>query len=180
MHNGNYSANYYSQAIIHHHQMTMKTSKPVLVAVGLICLALIGFALYLQHAKNMLPCPLCIIQRYGFLLVALICFAFAALPRGATRLGAGLGVLAALGGAGVAGWHLWVKAHPTVSCGIDPLETALNKIPAAEMLPYVFQADGLCTTEYAPILGLSIPQWSLAWFVVLAILLAWATLRQDR
>jgi disulfide bond formation protein DsbB len=158
----------------------MKTSKPVLVAVALVSLALLASALYLQHGKNMLPCPLCIIQRYAFAAVALVCLIFAALPSGATRLGARLGALAALSGAGVASWHLWVKAHPTVSCGIDPLETSLNKIPSAELLPFLFKADGLCTAEYAPILGLSIPQWALLWFVVLAVVLVWASLRQSR
>lgn len=157
----------------------MKTSKPVLLAVAIISFALLGFALYLQHVENMLPCPLCIIQRYAFAAVGLICLLFAILPRGTVKTGATLGTLAALAGAGVAGWHLWVKAHPTVSCGIDPLETSLNKIPTAELLPFMFKADGLCTTEYAPILGLSIPQWSLAWFIIFALVLIWAALRQQ-
>lgn len=158
----------------------MKTSRPVLFVVALVSFALLGFALYLQHAQNMLPCPLCIIQRYAFAAVGLISLLFAVLPRSATKFGASLGTLAALSGAGVAGWHLWVKAHPTVSCGIDPLETSLNKIPTAELLPFLFKADGLCTAEYAPIIGLSIPQWSLLWFAVFAIVLFWAALRQSR
>src|SRR4051794_22258340 len=51
---------------------TMKTSKLVLIAVALAALGLVGFALYLQHVKQMQPCPLCIIQRYAFIGVALI------------------------------------------------------------------------------------------------------------
>lgn len=158
----------------------MKTSKPVLVAVGVIALALVGFALYLQHVKDQLPCPLCVLQRYAFVAVALICFVFAALPRGATRFGARLGALVALAGGGVAGWHLWVKAHPAVSCGADPLETSLNQMPTAELLPYVFKADGLCTADYPPFLGLSNPEWALIWFVTLALVLLWAALRRAR
>jgi protein dithiol:quinone oxidoreductase len=146
-------------------------SKPVLLVIALSSLALLGAALYLQHVENMQPCPLCIIQRYAFAAIALICLLFVALPGSVTRLGARLAGLAALSGAGVAGWHLWVKAHPAISCGIDPLETSLNKIAPAQWWPSVFQADGFCTTEYAPILGLSIPQWALLWFVVLAIIL---------
>jgi disulfide bond formation protein DsbB len=141
---------------------------------------LIGVALYLQHTHNMLPCPLCIIQRYAFLAAGIICLVFAMLPRRATKPGALLGALAAVSGAGVAGWHLWTKAHPDMSCGIDPLETSLNRIPTAELLPFVFKADGLCSTEYAPIFGMSIPQWSLFWFAVFTILLIWAALRQSR
>jgi disulfide bond formation protein DsbB len=156
----------------------MKASRSVFLAVGIIPLALIAYALYLQHVQGMQPCPLCVIQRYAFLAVSLIGFIFAALPHGATRAGASLGVLAALSGTGVAAWHLWVKAHPTISCGIDPLETSLNRIPTAELMPFVFKADGLCATEYAPILGLSIPQWSLIWFVILALILLRMALRR--
>ncbi|MDB5764302.1 MAG: putative Disulfide bond formation protein DsbB [Herminiimonas sp.] len=158
----------------------MKTSKPVLLAVAVASLALLAVALYLQYVEKMQPCPLCIIQRYAFAAVALICLAFAVLPRSAGRAGAGLGALAALAGAGVAGWHLWIKAHPSTSCGIDPLETSLNTIPTAKLLPFLFQADGLCTTEYAPILGLSIPQWSLAWFVLFIAVLGWIAFRRAR
>lgn len=158
----------------------MKTSKPILIAVGVTALALVGFALYLQHVEGQMPCPLCVIQRYAFVVLALICFLFAALPRGAPPFGAGLGALTALTGAGVAGWHIWVKAHPTVSCGIDPLETSLNRIPTAELLPFVFKADGLCSAEYPPILGLSNPQWSLVWFATFALVLIWAALRRSR
>ncbi|RZI44978.1 disulfide bond formation protein B [Herbaspirillum sp. HC18] len=158
----------------------MKTSKPVLIAVGVIALGLVGFALFLQHVKGQMPCPLCVIQRYAFILLALACFAFAALPRTATRFGAILGTFIALAGAGVAGWHVWVKAHPSVSCGIDPLETALNRYPTAELLPFVFKADGLCSAEYPPVLGLSNPQWSLIWFSTFALALIWIALRRSR
>lgn len=150
----------------------MKTSKPLLLAVALICVALLGFALYLQFVEHMLPCPLCIIQRYLFAALALICLICVLLPGpGGTRAGAGLGTLTALGGAGVAGWHVWIQAHPALSCGIDPLETSLNTIPTARLLPFLFKADGLCSAGYAPILGLSIPQWSLAWFALFALAL---------
>jgi len=159
----------------------MKSTRLALFAVAFACLALLGVALYLQHVQNMLPCPLCIIQRYAFAAVGLICLIFALLPGNAIRLGAALGALAALAGAGTAGWHLWVKAHPAITCGIDPLETSLNTIPTAKMLPFLFQADGLCTTDYPPIFGLSIPQWSLAWFILFTLALAWlAWQRSDR
>lgn len=156
----------------------MKQKKLILLSISLICLALLGFALYLQFMRDMLPCPLCIMQRYAFALVALLCLIAAMLPPLGMRSMAGLATLAAAGGAGIAGRHLWIKAHPTVSCGIDPLETLLNKLPFADWLPFLFQADGLCTTEYDPIFGLSIPQWSLVWFVLFAIVLATVTLRR--
>jgi disulfide bond formation protein DsbB len=149
----------------------MKPSKSLLLFVAFISLALLGAALYLQYGKHMQPCPLCIIQRYAFSALALICILFAILPQAAARFGASLATLAALVGAGTASWHLWVVAHPGTSCGIDPMETALNHIPTARLMPFLFNADGFCTTPYAPIFGLSIPAWSLIWFLALAFML---------
>ena len=156
------------------------SAKPLLLSIAAAALALLGVALYLQFVENMLPCPLCIMQRYGFAAVALICLVTAMLPQAVSKAGAWLSLIAALTGGGVAGWHLWIKAHPAVSCGIDPLETSLNKIVTAELLPFLFKADGLCTTDYDPILGLSIPQWSLAWFLIFALALGWLALRRTR
>jgi len=156
----------------------MYSYRPILLAVAFASIALLAVALYLQHVMNMLPCPLCVIQRYAFAVVAIVCLIAARLTGNGQRAGTGLAALAALAGLGTAGWHLWIKAHPAISCGIDPLETSLNTIPTARLLPFLFQADGLCTTEYAPILGLSIPQWSFIWFAIFAIALGWAVLRR--
>jgi disulfide bond formation protein DsbB len=156
----------------------MTSTKPLLIAIALACIGLLGFALYLQFGRDMLPCPLCILQRYAFAGVALLCLVTAVLPAAARRFGIALAALAALAGVGVAMRHLWIKANPSSSCGIDPLETSLNTIPTAKLLPWLFQADGLCTTEYDAILGLSIPQWSLAWLSLFVVALVWLLLRR--
>jgi disulfide bond formation protein DsbB len=148
----------------------MKSSKFLLLSVAVFCVALLGVALYLQIVEEMAPCPLCIIQRYLFVLIALICLLFAFLPATSARTGAGLGALVALGGVGTACWHLWVQAHPGTACVIDPLETTLNTIPTAKLLPTLFMADGLCSIHY-PFLGLSIPQWSLICFALIMLVL---------
>lgn len=157
-----------------------KFAKPALILVALIAISLLGVCLYLQLVKEMLPCPLCILQRYGFALTALACLITVALPNQYLRVGAAAASLASIAGAGVAIRHLWVKAHPTISCGIDVLEVFLNKIIFANWLPALFEADGLCTTEYDPILGLSIPAWALIWFALFAISLSLLALRYRR
>ncbi|AMP11671.1 disulfide bond formation DsbB family protein [Collimonas arenae] len=159
----------------------MKTSKSVLLIVAFISLAILGAALYLQHVEDMQPCPLCVIQRYAFAAIALVCLVCAGLPNGAQKAGASLGILAGLGGAGTAIWHLWVIAHPSTSCGRDALEAPMNALPPATLLPSVFKVDAfaLCTTAYDAILGLSIPQWSLLWFVVLVVILVAALFKRN-
>lgn len=157
-----------------------KLMKPLLALIALACVAMLGVGLYLQLVLEMLPCPLCILQRYAFAAVALLCLITLLLPARLWRIGAAMSALASMTGAGIAIRHLWIKAHPTISCGIDPLETSLNKIFIARWLPALFQADGLCTTEYDPILGLSIPQWALVWFVIFAVMLIFITVRRKQ
>lgn len=160
----------------------MKTlpTKTILLACAAICAGLLAYALYAQHVQGLAPCPLCVLQRYAFVLVGLACleaYLWRARPT-ALNFGIGTAFIAALAGAGTAIYHLWVKANPHTSCGIDPLETALNKIFPAQWLPQMFYADGLCSAEHAPILGLNIPQWSLVWFVVFAITLGYLLFKQ--
>jgi disulfide bond formation protein DsbB len=156
----------------------MPRSRTLLLIVAAACFALIGAALYLQHVKDMLPCPLCVIQRYLFLAVG-VCALVGALA-GKAKFGAGLGLLGALGGLAVVGKHLYVLAHPGFSCGIDPMETALNKIPTATTMPWLFRADGLCENATDTLFGLSVPQWSAVWFVLLAAALVWVLARRSR
>ena len=87
------------------------------------------------------------------------------------KLGLIVAVIAAISGIGVALHQLYVIAHPDVSCGIDPLQTAVNNLPFAHWFPTVFVAEGMCGTPYDPIMGLSIPQWSLTGFSVFLVAL---------
>jgi disulfide bond formation protein DsbB len=156
----------------------MPTSRNALLLIAAVSLALVGAALYLQHAKDMLPCPLCVIQRYLFLGIAI--FSLIGAFANKIKALATLALLCALGGLGVVGKHLYVLAHPGFSCGIDPMETMLNKIPTATMLPWLFRADGLCEAAQDTVLGLNVPQWSAVWFVILTAGLVWVLARRAR
>ena len=50
-----------------------------LVLLGLICISLIGGALYMQVVLGEAPCPLCILQRYALLFIAVFAFIAAAM-----------------------------------------------------------------------------------------------------
>jgi disulfide bond formation protein DsbB len=156
----------------------MPTSRNALLLIAAVSLALVGAALYLQHAKDMLPCPLCVIQRYLFLGVAI--FSLIGAFANKIKAFAALALLCALGGLGTVAKHLYVLAHPGFSCGIDPMETMLNKIPTATLLPWLFRADGLCEAAQDTVLGLNVPQWSAVWFVILAASLVWVLARRAR
>ena len=154
----------------------MPQNRTLLTTLGLICFALIGAALYLQHVKDMLPCPLCVIQRYAFLFAGTFCLIAASVTK--PRVWTGLALISSLVGLGYVAKHLYVLANPGFSCGMDPMETILNKWPTAVHLPWLFQADGLCESAVDKLLGLSIPQWSAVWFVILTVTLIYALLRR--
>ena len=152
-----------------------------LVLLGVICLALIGGALYMQIVLGEAPCPLCILQRYALLLIAVFAFIGAAMPgvRSLTVL-EGLVVLSAIGGIAAASHHEYILAHPAVSCGIDTLQPIVDGLPLASVLPLVFQVDGFCSTPYPPVLGLSLAQWALLAFVLTAVLVPLGIYRNRR
>lgn len=148
------------------------------------CVGLLGFALYAEYWLGMSPCPLCVFQRIGFVLMGVF-FLVGALhaPRGAGRwVYAGLVDLAALAGAATAVRHLWLQSLPAdqvPSCG-PGIGYLFDAFPLATVLRKVFTGSGECATV-EPILGLPMPAWSLLWFVALgglALLAAWRCRRQ--
>ena len=149
-------------------------------AIALLCDVLVIFgsvlalaaALYMQHGKGLLPCTLCIIQRYAFIWVGLCALIALLYPARWMRVLAVIaGVLGALGGMVAAARNLWVMAHPEILCGRDPVELFLNQLPTAELMPKVFMALGLCSDPIPPLFGLPLPAWSLIGLLVLAGLL---------
>jgi protein dithiol:quinone oxidoreductase len=155
------------------------TPRTAFAGLALIPLGLLAEGLILQHFQGQAPCPLCILQRAAFLMFALIAAAGAAHnpPRRSAALYAGAMALASLAGLGVAIWQEWSLHHPKFGCGIDVMEQFVNSLPTAKLLPFVFYASGDCAAHNDPILGLTVPQWSLAWFSALLLCAAFLGLR---
>jgi disulfide bond formation protein DsbB len=159
----------------------LRRERNLLVLLALICVALVGGALYLQFVEHQDPCPLCIIQRYFYLLIAVFAFLGARLRgwRG-VRLLEVLALLSAAGGIVTAARHVYIQAHPGFSCGFDALQPIVDGLPPARWLPSVFKVAGLCETPYPPILGISLPGWSLIGFVLAFLALAISLWRHRR
>ena len=144
-------------------------SRWLFAGFALVALALLAEAMVLQHVKGQAPCPLCVLQRVAYVLIALIALV-AMVQRPQRRSTAGyfaMLALVALSGLGVAIRHVWVLHHPKFGCGIDVLEQYVNGLPTAKLLPWLFHANGECTAAHDPILGLQVPEWSLIWFGLL-------------
>ena len=161
--------------------LVMKKSQYILLS--LLSLGLVVFAVLLQQlgyqGVSFLPCPLCVLQRIGYLGVAISCLLAAGVAP-LRKLFHGLAILAAGWGAAVAGHHVWLLYHPSESCGIDPLETWINQFQIVQNLPWLFKADGLCSAKLPAILGLQVPEWSLVWFTILLVILLATFFKKSR
>lgn len=137
--------------------------------LAVVSLALIGVALLLQHVVGLDPCPLCIFQRIAYFALALFALVAAWLsPRAASRWFGGLVLLSALSGAGIAGRHVWLQMNPQgMSCG-PGLQAMLDNFPLTDVLPKVFRGSGDCSESAWTLIGLTIADWSLIWFVILS------------
>lgn len=148
----------------------------IFTLVFLACLAILGFGLYLQHVERLYPCPLCIVQRLLFIAVALISL-IAALHRAGPLMAtiyAMFGAATAVGGAVVAGYHIYLQADEARAnaCAGSVVERFLDQTDIGSWIPPLLQYDGPCTLAPWSFLGLSIPEWSLICFIALAVLLA--------
>ena len=144
------------------------------VSFGLVIAAItVGGVLGLE------ACPLCIFQRVAFGALGVV-FVFGALasPSGRTGRGIwGLATFAAAGvGMGIAGRHVWLQLFPVEvpTCGM-PLSFMRETMDTPGLLRQLYSqalnARGDCAQIDWSFLGLSMPAWSLVWFVLLG---AWA------
>ncbi len=146
------------------------------------CMVGIGSALVMQHVVGLEPCPMCIVQRYAMILVALFALlaAFAA-PRG-LFLGLGVLGLASAGfGAFVAARQSWLQWYPPeiAQCGRD-FYGMIETFPLKRAIPMIFRGSGDCTKIDGTFLGLSIANWTFLTFVAMALLIAVLLVRRLR
>ena len=138
-----------------------------------VCVGLLSFAFYQQYRNFMDPCPLCVFQRIGFMGMGM--FALLAVIHNPARVGRRIygvliGLFAAFGAA-VAGRHVWLQNLPpeqVPECG-PGLNYMLETMPLTDALSKVFLGSGSCAEVHWTFIGLSMPGWTLAWFILLGV-----------
>ncbi|MGJ7536854.1 MULTISPECIES: disulfide bond formation protein B [unclassified Variovorax] len=154
-------------------------------AFGLICLAcvlMLAFGLYLQHVVGLEPCPMCIVQRYALVLVAIFTGLAGAFRNVGLRVVGGLlALVAAVGGAYTAASQSWLQWYPpeVVSCGRD-LYGMIETFPLKRALPMIFRGGGDCSKIDWSLFGLTLANWSFIAFAVLSLMLITLLVRSRR
>lgn len=155
------------------------TPRRFFLLLFLACAGLMGYAFYAEYVLHLYPCPLCMFQRAAVVAVGVM--ALVAALHGPGKIGSRLyGFVIsvfALIGAGVAGRHVWLTTLPPdqVPACAPPLEVMLENFPLAETLKKVFLTSGECAKIDWQFLGLSMPAWTLIWFIGIALSVLWRT-----
>ena len=148
-----------------------------------VCCVLLGFALYTQFHGGLLPCPLCIFQRVAFAvlgLVLLVAGLHAPAAAGGRRAYGVLALVSAAIGAAIAARHVWLQHLPpdqVPSCG-PGLDWMMETMPVTGVVRQVLGGSGECANVDWSLLGLSMPAWSLLWFIMLGLWAAYAAFRR--
>ncbi len=154
----------------------------LLALVSVVCIGLLAFGLYLQHVVGLEPCPMCIVQRYALVLVAVVA-GVTALATKKSLFISGSGVLVLLCGLGafVAARQSFLQWYPpeVASCGRD-LYGMIETFPLKRAIPMIFKGSGDCSKVDWTFLGGSIANWSFVSFVAIGLVALGLVLRQAR
>jgi protein dithiol:quinone oxidoreductase len=137
----------------------------VLALIAAVSVALLAFGMYLQLVVGLEPCPMCIVQRYALILVALVAGIAACFKGRGWMVGGaiGMGAFAAFG-AFTAARQSWLQWNPPeiLSCGRD-FFGMIESFPLRRAIPMIFR-------------GLTIANWSFLWFAAFTLLAVWLLL----
>lgn len=150
----------------------------LLTLVALLSLAAVALALVSQHSYGMRPCPWCTLQRFIYLLVALLA-ALGAAAGAWRRPLALLAALTALSGAAAAVWQHFHAAQDS-SCDFTFADKVLGTLRLWDLAPSVFEPTASCAQSAVDLLGVPYALWSLALFLLLASGCATACARAQR
>ncbi len=147
------------------------TSRLYFAAGFAAAVAALLFAYLLQYVGGLEPCPLCIFQRVAMAGVALFCLIGWIHGPGALahRVYAAFAGLAAVAGAAIAARHVWLMHLPAdqvPACG-PGLNYLIQIMPLQEVVSTVLRGDASCATVKGSFAGLSLPTWSLIYFILL-------------
>lgn len=146
--------------------------RQTMAMLALGCIAMLGFGFYLQHVGGLEPCPMCIVQRYAMILIAIQAAISAATGVKSIQISTSLlVVVTALGGAFVAARQSWLQWYPPeiASCGRD-IYGMIETFPLQNVVPMILKGSGDCTKIDWTFLGGSIANWSFLCFCFIAVL----------
>ena len=139
----------------------------------LIVVLLLAFSLYLQYFQQVIPCPLCTMQRFTFVLIGILAAVGFLASRyfWARMIINSFLILSSLLGILLAGRQVWLQNFPSLEsneCGVT-LEYMAEVLPIKELVQKILQGSAECSVNGWEFLYLNMAEWSLIWFVLFLI-----------
>jgi disulfide bond formation protein DsbB len=157
-------------------------TRRVFALLAIVCIGLLGFGLYLQHVVGLVPCPMCIVQRYALVFIAIIAGVASSSHKKYIHMAGSVSLLlSAFFGAYVAARQSWLQWYPpeVVSCGRD-FYGMIETFPLQRVIPMIFKGSGDCTKIDWTFWGVSIANWSFLCFSGITLLALVMILRISR
>lgn len=150
--------------------------------VFVLCAIAIGLALYFQLVDGMVPCVLCVSQR--LMVVALAIISLIALIHGpklrGVRIYSALLFIFSVLGCWFAARQVWLQHLPpgkAPACG-PGFDFLLKSLPPKDLLVLLFKGTGDCAVVHWHALGMTMPEWSLLFFLLIVMISLWQFFRQ--
>lgn len=148
--------------------MSLASPRSLFLLAFLTCVAIMGGALYLEHALGLEPCPLCIVQRVFVIAFGIVCLiaAMHGPERAGRRVYAALALLFAAGGAASAGRQVWLQTVPAdqLPACLPSLDYMMEALPFQDIVKLMLHGTADCAEVTWTLFGMSIPEWSLLAF----------------
>ena len=124
----------------------------IFAGLALLSMGMLVFGLCLQHVVGLNPCPMCIVQRYALIGVAVLALLGSRLRQALWQsvLAALMALMAGLG-AFTAARQSWIQWFPpeVVNCGRD-FYGMVENFPLQRAIPMIFKGSGDCSQVAVP------------------------------
>ena len=154
----------------------MNNFRAINMSCLLICIALLTIAIYVETTFRLAPCPLCMLQRFVYISIIVI-LAIASIHNPKNRLRKNVYCLVTLvfSGMGIflAGRQSWLQHIPAdknATC-LPGLKFLFQSMPLGQAIKTILHGSQECGTVRWVFIHLSMAEWSLIFFVLLAVVM---------
>jgi disulfide bond formation protein DsbB len=163
--------------------MNKKITIPLRYLLGFLFIGLLlVYAQYLQTYQGVTPCPLCLVQRLVFGILAIVfLLGITASKHRFGQISAGiLSILASLLGILVSGRQVWLQHLPPETAGNCEagLEYMLSALPIDQVLQKLYEGSTACSQIGWELFHLSLAEWSLVSFIFFLLFSIWQLRKQ--
>jgi disulfide bond formation protein DsbB len=153
--------------------MSKRTYRRLQGLLLLVTLLVLGSAFYLQYMKGLLPCPLCVMQRFFAFLFAMVCIMGLSLS---THRRASIVTLLQMvfsaAGLFFAARQLWLQSLPIneLPACLPGLDILMRYFPWQDVAHALLWGTSDCGEVNWQFLGLSMPAWAALYFLAMFLL----------